>query len=182
MVVSALAAGLLFAGLGDKHPVIGVARSVAVGQVIQEDDLKQTLAGSADGVRTMPWSSQSSVIGRTAAVGLVPGSLLNPGQLATGTAVDPADAVVGAVLKPGQFPAGLRPGDTVLAIVLPPEAASDTGQGRIEPPITATVASISPLADSGGGLSISLAVSPGDASVLAVAGARGRLSLVLAPR
>jgi hypothetical protein len=182
MVVSALAAGLLFAGLGDKHPVIGVARPVAVGQVIQEGDLTQTLAGAADGIRTMPWSSRTSVVGKTAAVGLVPGSLLNPSQLATGTAIDPGDAVVGAVLKPGQFPVGLRPGDKVLAIVLPPEAATDTGQGRIEPPVTATVASIATLPDSGGGLSVSLAVSPGDAAALAVAGARGRLSLVLAPR
>ena len=55
--------------------------------MIQAGDLTQTLAGAADGIRTVPWSSRSSVVGKTAAVGLVPGSLLNPSQLATGTAI-----------------------------------------------------------------------------------------------
>lgn len=182
LVVSALVAGLLYADLGNRVAVVAIAHPVAVGQVIETSDLTQVLAGQVDGIKTVPWSGRSSVIGSTAAVALVPGSLLNPRQLAKGATIDPRAAVVGAVLKPGQFPVGLRPGDVVLAIVLPPEAASATGQGRIDPPIMATVAAIAPLADTGGGLSISLAVPPGDAAALAVAGARGRLSLVLAPR
>ena len=182
MVISALAAGLLYADLGNRRPLVAIARPVAAGQVIQRGDLTQVLVGSVGGIRTMQWSGRASVIGRTAAVSLVPGSLLNPSQLATGTAIDPASAVVGAVLKPGQFPAGLRSGDKVLAIVLPLDAATATGQGRIDPPIAVIVAAIDKFADRSGGLSVSLAVSPGDAATLAVAGARGRLTLVLAPR
>jgi hypothetical protein len=52
----------------------------------------------------------------------------------------------------------------------------------VDAPISVTVAAIETLPDTGGGVSISLAVPPGDAAVLAVAGARGRLALVLAPR
>lgn len=182
LVVSALVAGLLYANIGNRHPVIAIARPVAAGQIIQATDLHEVLAGSVDGIRTTPWSSRASVVGRTAAVSLIPGSLLNPSQLATGPAIDPAAAVVGAVLKPGQFPAGLRSGDKVLAIVLPPEAASATGQADVDPPIAATVAAIETLPDSAGSVSVSLAVPPGDSATLAVAGARGRLALVLAPR
>ena len=182
MIVSALFAGLLYANLGNRQAVVRIARPVAAGQVIQQSDLMQVLAPSVDGIRTLSWSDRSSAVGRTAAVALVPGSLLNPGQLATGPTTDPADAVVGVVLKPGEFPAGLRSGDTVLAIVLPPDAASATGQDHIDPPVTATIVAISQLADSGGGLSVSLAVAPGDAASLAVAGARSRVTLVLAPR
>ena len=182
LVVSALVAGLLYANVGSRHPVVAIARPVAVGQVIQAADLHQVLAGSVDGIRTTPWSTRASVVGRTAAVSLVPGSLLNPSQLATGPTVDPAAAVVGAVLKAGQFPPGLRLGDKVLAIVLPPEAAAATAQADVAAPIAATVAGIETLPDTGGGVSVSLAVPPGDAATLAVAGARGRLALVLAPR
>lgn len=182
LVVSALVAGLLYANVGNRHPVVAVARPVAAGQIIQATDLREVLAASVDGVRMTRWSSRATVVGRTAAVTLVPGTLLNPSQLAKGPAIDPAAAVVGAVLKPGQFPAGLRLGDKVLAIVLPPEAASATGQAQVDAPIRVTVAAIETLPDTGGGVSISLAVPPGDAAVLAVAGARGRLALVLAPR
>ena len=182
LVVSALVAGLLYANVGSRHPVVAIARPVAAGQVIQPTDLRQVLASSVDGIRTTPWSSRSSVVGRTAAVSLVPGSLLNPNQLATGAAIDPTAAVVGAVLKPGQFPAGLRPGDKVLAIALPPEAASAAGQAEVDPPVAVTLAAIDKLVDSAGSVSVSLAVPPGDAATLAVAGARGRLALVLAPR
>ncbi|MEY2474013.1 MAG: hypothetical protein QOK28_3342 [Actinomycetota bacterium] len=182
IVVSALVAGLLYANVGGRHAVVAIARPVAAGQVIQDADLHETLAGSISGVRTTPWSARSTVVGKTALVNLIPGSLLNPAQLATGPAVDPSAAVVGAVLKPSQFPGGLRPGDKVLAIVLPPEAASATGQPDFGAPIAVTVISVEKLLDSGGGVSISLAVPPGDASTLAVAGARGRLAVVLAPR
>jgi hypothetical protein len=182
MAISALAAGLLYADLGNRRPLVAIARPVAAGQVIQRGDLTQVLVGSVGGVRTMQWSGRASVIGRTAAVSLVPGSLLNPSQLATGAAIDPNSAVVGAVLKPGQFPAGLRSGDKVLAIVLPLDAATATGQGRVDPPIAVTVAAIDKFAERSAGLSVSLAVSPGDAATLAVAGARGRLALALAPR
>ncbi len=182
IVVSALVTGLLYANIGGRHAVVAIARRVAAGQVIQDADLRETLAGTITGVRTTAWSARSTVVGKTAAVNLLPGSLLNPEQIATGPVVDPAAAIVGAVLKLGQFPANLRTGDKVLAIILPPEAASVTGQADITAPIAVTVAAVEKLLDSGGGLSVSLAVPPGDAAGLAVAGARGRLALVLAPR
>ncbi|HVT78720.1 MAG TPA: SAF domain-containing protein [Acidimicrobiales bacterium] len=182
VVVSALVAGLLYANIGGRHAVVAIARPVAAGQVIQDADLRETLAGTITGVRTTPWSARETVVGKTAAVNLIPGSLFNPAQLATGPTVDPSAAVVGAVLKPGQFPSGLRPGDRVLAIVMPPEAASATGQADIAAPIAVTVVSVEKLLDSGGGVSISLAVPPTEAATLAVAGAGGRLAVVLAPR
>src|SRR5262249_54991685 len=106
MVVSALVAGLLYSNLGDRHPVVAIARPMAAGQVIQASDLTKALVPTVDGTQTMPWSGRSAIIGKTAAVGLVRGSLLNPSQLASGPSIDPADAVVGVVVKPGEFPAG----------------------------------------------------------------------------
>lgn len=181
LVASALAAGFLYANLGDRHPVLAVARTVEAGQVIQAGDLHEVLASPVPGLRTVPAASRRSIVGRTASVRLVPGSLLNPRQLAAGTVVDPGQAVVGAVLKPGGYPIGLRVGDDVLAVVLAPEAAP-AGDGEVPVPMKARVADIEPSSNPGTGLSVSLGVAPGDATMLATAGARGRLTLVLAPR
>jgi hypothetical protein len=58
----------------------------------------------------------SSVIGRRAAVALVPGTLLTAGDLAAGPVVGDSGASVGLDLKPGEVPAGLSPGDAVLVV------------------------------------------------------------------
>lgn len=181
LVISALAAGLMYANLGDRRPVLAIARPVEAGQVIQAADLREVLAAPVAGVRTVAAASLSTMVGRVATVRLVPGGLLHPAQLSTETAVDADQAVVGAVLKPGQFPIGLRIGDEVLAVVLPVEAAptADTDLGA---PMTAEVVAIQRIATAGNALAVSLGVDPADSTVLATAGARGRLSLVLAPR
>jgi Flp pilus assembly protein CpaB len=181
LVASALAAGLLYANLGDRQPVLAVARAVEAGQVVEAGDLRQILVAPVPGVRMVPASSRRAMVGRTASVRLLPGSLLNPAQLTTGPLVDPDRAVVGALLKPGQFPVGLRVGDDVLAVVLAPEGAPVDDTALPVPP-RARVAAIEQSAEPGAGLAISLAVEPGDATLLATAGARGRLTLVLAPR
>lgn len=181
LVASALAAGLLYANLGDRHPVLAVARAVEAGQVVEAGDLREILAAPAPGIRTVPASSRRAMVGRTAAARLVPGSLLHPTQLVAGPVVDPGRAVVGAVLKPGQFPVGIRVGDDVLAVVLAPEGAP-VDDGALPVPPRARVAAVERSSDPGAGFMVSLAVEPGDATMLATAGARGRLTLVLAPR
>lgn len=177
LVISALAAGVLYANAGDRHPVLAVARNVEAGQVIAAADLREVLAAPMDGVRTVPASQRSSVVGRTAAERLSPGSLLHPAQVATGPVVDPASAVVGALLRPGQYPLGLRPGDAVAAVVLAPSGAPvDQGVASVRAVLTAMGAA------SAAGLPVSLAVSPGDAAMVAAAGAAGRLAVVVVPR
>lgn len=181
LVLSALAAGLMYANLGDRRPVLAVARPVEPGQVIEAADLREVLAAPVPGLRMIPAASRGAMVGRSASVRLVPGALLHPAQLSTGSTVDPDQAVVGAVLKPGYYPIGLRVGDEVLAVVLPIEGALSTGSD-IAAPMTAEVTAIERATNSGNGLSVSLGVDPGDATMLATAAARGRLSLVLAPR
>lgn len=181
LVVSALVAGLLYANLGDRRPVLAVARPVEAGQVVAAGDLREILAAPAPGVRTVLASARRAMVGRTASVALVPGTLLHPAQLAAGPVVNPDQAVVGAVLKPGQFPIGLRVGDDVLAVVLAPEGAVVDDSDLPVPP-RARVVAVERSNEPGAGLMVSLGAAPGDATLLATAGARGRLTLVLAPR
>ncbi len=182
MVVSALTAGLLYANLGHRQPVLAVARDVAAGQVIRDADLKQVLVPEVEGVHTIAARERASTVGRTAAVRLVAGSLLSPEQITTGAGIDPASAVVGAVLKAGQYPIGLRAGDKVLAVAMPSDAEVAAGTDASPAQISATVVAIEETSSVDRDLSISLAVNPADAAVLAVAGAKSRIALVLAPR
>lgn len=101
-----------------------------------------------------------------------------PSMVTSGPASATGRAVIGASLRDGQFPAELVAGDRVQVVVLPSETATGDVSSP-SAPIDATVVGIRPLDQ--GGVSVSLAVDPSDAADLAVAGARSRLSLVLAP-
>lgn len=180
MVAFALAAGVAFTTAADRSTVLVVARPVTAGSTIESSDLREELVGSSPAESTIAANRRSSIVGRTAAVDLVPGSLLSSSQVADGPAAGTGQAVVGATLKEGQFPVELGVGDRVLAIVLPPESSDSNGTAT-PASVEATVVGVRPL-DDGGGIAVSLAVAPDQAPSLAVAGARARLSLVLAPR
>ena len=179
--VSALAAIALYGNVGDRQPVLAVAKPVTAGQAIAATDLTVARVAADPGVRTIPASQRSKVVGRTAGVALTPGALLAPGQLAEGPALPPGSMVVGALLKPGQFPLGLQPGDSVLVVplVASTQAALLGGQAPDAlKPIRATVAGVEKLRDAGGTTSVSLAVVPELAPAVAAAGAEGRLSVM----
>lgn len=178
LAASALAAGLLYANAGDRRPVLAVARAVEAGQVLEAGDLREVLASPVPGLRTVPASARRDLVGRTATVRLDPGALLHPSQVVRGPALDPSLAEVGGLLQPGQYPTGLRTGDRVLAVVLPAPGAPAAGGGP--PPVRAVVTAVGKPA--GTGLPVSLGVAPGDATVVAAAGAGGRLALIVAPR
>ncbi len=182
LAVSALAAVLLYGDLGDRRPVLAAARPVAAGQVIQDSDLREVRVATDSGVGTVPAAGKGRVVGRPAAVALVPGGLLTAGQLADGPVLPSGSAVIGATLKPGQFPGGLRSGDSVLVVVMPAEELATSVETAPPIPVRATVVATDRIPDSSGAVSISLAVPSAQASGLAVGGARGRLALVLEPR
>ena len=181
LVVSALFAAVLFSSASDRHAVLVVTRAIAPGQVLQSADLREEMVAVGPGVSAIPASDRSRVVGRTAAVALTPGALLNNGDLSDATTIDPSRAVLGAQLKAGQYPSGLRAGDRVLAYVIAAEGA--TGGNAASPEaIDATVVKVDQLSDDSSSIVVSLAVAPNDAGILTTAAARNRLTLVLAPR
>ena len=180
MIACALGIGILFATVADRSPVLVVAQPVRAGEVIEQGDLREQLVDSSASGSTIAASQRSAIVGRPAAVDLVAGSFLAPGQLAEGPTAGTGQAVIGATLKEGQYPIEISDGAKVLAVVLPSESA-DPAPTTTPSPTAATVVGIRPL-DDGGGIAISLAVAPERSSALAIAGARSRLTIVLAPR
>jgi hypothetical protein len=119
-VALAVASGAVFVALyasaGSRHPYLAVTRPVAAGQRITASDLATVRLTSAPSLSPIPADEASGVIGRRAAVALVPGTLLTQADLASGPVLGAGQASVGLDLKPGQVPAGLVPG-AVVAVV-----------------------------------------------------------------
>ena len=174
---------VLYGRIGDRQAVLAMARTVEVGKPVESRDLRVVHVSSDPGLRSVPAAERTRVIGRPAAVRLVSGSLLSPDEVGGGAGLPEGMALVGAVLKAGQFPLGLAPGDRV-ALVAAPASASGlvvTFESQGEPP-TATVVAVDSAIDATGNTAVSLQVPMKAAAAVAGAGSAGRLNLVVVGR
>jgi hypothetical protein len=178
MIVSALAAAVIYADAGEREAYLVVAKRVPAGQVIAADDFSETLA-AIDGINTpVRASAMQSVVGRIATVDLLPGSLLSAAQVSDRAPDTATDAVIAARLDEGRAPTDLVVGDAVLLYEVPADGAD---ADAVSAPVAGRIVSIEAATD-GSAVVASIAVSPNEARRAAVAAARGRLTVVLAPR
>jgi hypothetical protein len=180
-VLCVLGAITLYGNASDRIEVLAVRRSVAPGQQITSEDIGIVSISSDSTLRTLSSSQRGTVVGQIAAVGLVPGSLLSPSQVTNGPLVPDGMVITGATLKPGQFPIGLRAGDDVLLVEMPPTTASGGAAAPIEHG-RARVLDVDQLKDAGSSTAVALVVPSTAAAVVASAGAGGRLTLVVVGR
>ncbi len=185
VVVGALIALALYTGLDRRQTVLAVGRPVAAGGVITTEDLYQVKVAPAAGITPVPVSRAGEVVGKTAAVGLVRGTLLVKAQLGSPSTLQAGQAVVGLALKPGQAPATLRPGTRVEVI----DTVKPTNAGDQPRPVVLTASAVvaPPEGDaqakpSANGLTlVSLTMPAADAPAVAAAAMDGRVSLVVLP-
>ena len=186
LVVCMLAAVLIYGRVGDRRDVLAMARTVEVGQIVQPTDLRIARVSSEPGVHLVPATDRSRVVGRPAAVRLLAGSIMSPDQIGEAAGLPAGTALVGAVLKPGQFPLGLAAGDLV-GLVVSVSTGETAGGGNADPtiqtaPPLATVVNVQAAADATGNTAASLQVPVAIAPAIAEAGAAGRLNLVVIGR
>ena len=173
LATSAVLAVLVYGNLGDRSAVLAVSAEIRPGQVIEENDLRIVRVAADPGVATIAASRRGEIVGRRASVGLLPGALLGPESVTDGPTVPAGSTVIGAVVKPGQYPIGLREGDEVVVLVTG-DGPDGSGTG-----VEAVIVSVSSRSGPEG-TAISLAVPSTDSSALARAGAQGRLLLTQA--
>ena len=116
--------GWMYSTAGEKVPVVVVRAPVAVGEVVDRSDVSTVdVAGE---LTAIAGANLDSVVGQRAAVGLLPGTILQRSML---TDADPTPAgmvQVGITVTGGRLPAGgVAPGDHVRVLALP--AAGATG-------------------------------------------------------
>jgi len=174
--------------LGDRIQVLAAARSVAVGHAITATDLKQVSAARDSGVQLIPAAQAVQVIGRTAVVPLVAGTLLTP-ELLGDAAFPPAGKVTASVaLKPGQYPQGLAAGAQVVAYVSttpqngqPAPAATSAG-GSSPARVPAVVLGVDLAGDGQGATVVTLLLDAADGPRLAAAPTGGVVLMQTAPQ
>ncbi|MFC0862361.1 SAF domain-containing protein [Sphaerimonospora cavernae] len=176
-----LAGQYAYSRLDKRSSVVMVARDVAIGQVIGQDDLTAVRIAADPMVATVPAERLSEMAGRVAAVDLTSGTLLSDGHTTDAMTPGPGQQLVPLALKPGQLPArGLRAGDHVLV------AAELTDPGRqaaatATKDIPATVDRVSE-ADPDGTRVVDLLVGPGVGGLIAREAMRGHIALILTSR
>ncbi|HEY3559515.1 MAG TPA: hypothetical protein VG674_00675 [Amycolatopsis sp.] len=178
LLVAVCAAGGVFAGmqLGDRESVIALARAVAVGQLLQAQDLKQVSLAGDSGMDVLPASAASTVVGRPVAFSLPVGSLVTRSVLGVPQIPASGTGVAAVGLKPGQFPPDLAPGTTVAVLATPaqsPAVGTPLGQTSSWTAVVAAVAA----RETDQITVVSLQLAESDARALASAPA-GQLSLV----
>ena len=172
----------------ERVQVVQVARDVEAGHVLVAADLTVTgvaYDGAVQGL--VPASSLQALIGRVAAIDLSSGSLVQVGMWSDEPALAAGEQRVGAVLKPGRFPAGLTRGDLALAAaisepldttVAQPADGSAGTDDTVPAPQSVPVRVLDARVTDDGGLSLTLAVSAEQAVAVAQLAATDQLLLV----
>lgn len=177
VIVAATAGfGALYYASDTSTPVLVVAQPVAAGQVITAADLQTADVRAGAGVDAMPADQAGGVVGRAAAVPLVPGSVLSAGQV--GPPAFPASGEAVVAVSVGLPPAGLTAGSRVLVLVTPSSPGGEVLPAALLPATAATVVAVGE-PDGTGGQAVSLLVPAGVGEQVAAAAAAGTVSLVL---
>lgn len=189
LVVGLAAVGAyLYTQAGKKVPVVVVTTDVPAGHTITRRDL--STVGVAGLVTALGAARLESVVGQTAAVELLPNTLLQRAMLTTGPTIGTGQAQVGVEVKPGQIPAdGLNIGDTVEVLGLPDKNAASstatTAGGGAGPRggasvlvASATVFATEPDPSASGGTLLTLDVPTAAAAGVAAASNAGLIALV----
>ncbi|MEW1586961.1 SAF domain-containing protein [Micromonospora vinacea] len=118
---------------------LAVARPVEVGREVSAADLVTVQVAGGQGLRPVPAARLDEVVGKRAAVALLPGTLLTLGQVTDDPLLGPGQQQIALGLKTAQVPAReLHPGDKVL-LVSTPDNDADGGAAAASTRFAATV-------------------------------------------
>ncbi|WP_444949538.1 SAF domain-containing protein [Micromonospora ureilytica] len=156
---------------------LAVARPVEVGREISAADLVTVQVAGGQGLRPVPAGRLDEVVGKRAAVALLPGTLLTLGQVTDDPLLGPGQQQIALGLETAQVPAReLHPGDKVLLVSTPDDNA-DGGAAAAGTRFAATVIDmVSPANDD---KVLYLALLTRDVPAVVALAAQERLAVVL---
>jgi len=153
---------------------LAVARSVPQGTTLTADDLATVQVAGGAGLASVPASRRAQVVGKRAAVTLMPGSLLTMSQLTDKPLLTEGQQQVALGLRANQVPARrLLPGDKVILVGTPEKDAP--------PSITRYDATVIDMALDRGNATVYLALRATDVPAVVLLAADDRIAVVLVP-
>ena len=180
VIVFGLGFALLLTQAGEKTSVLTIREPVSKGQVVERENLvSKQVAGVAGAIET---ADAGTVIGKTAAVGLVAGQILNRDMITGDPVPGKGKATVGLSLDPSRVPsAGLKPGSVVNVVAVPDGESGGPADALNAPPLLAAAAevySVDGAAKEGGGLLVTLIVDASESARLAAYSTSNRVAVV----
>lgn len=181
IVGGALAGGVWARSVAQREAVLATAKAIPAGQVIGRGDVKVVRVAADGGLRAVAAERIDTVVGQTAAVDLLPDTLVTRGHVGNAAGLASGKAIVGLALRPGQLPSTKLGSGSQVDVV-------DTGAGpgsvtSAKPAVLATgrVAAVEETESDAAGTTavVSLIVDKSEAPGIAAAGAAGRAALVL---
>jgi len=165
---------------GAKVPVVMAVNDIPAGHTIQRSDL--TTVDVAGGVVAVGGNHLLSLVGQTAAVEILPKTLVQRAMVTTGSPLSDAQAIVGVAAAPGQIPSsGFRPGDKVEVLQLPQKGAPTTAAATPASSVLTDAAVVFDVRGNpsiAGGTLLSLVVPKAAATGIAAASNAGLIALV----
>ncbi|MEV4665683.1 SAF domain-containing protein [Micromonospora echinofusca] len=175
-----LIAAAVLRTVGTTAEYLAVSTTVEVGSVVDRSDLSTVRITVDPALKPIRASAADQVIGRFAAVALVPGTLLTQAQLTDTAVPDQGQQLVGLSLPQERLPAErVKPGAEVLLIVTTDDRTVSNQQQTAAPmSIKATVVDVRAGAKEGITL-LNVAVAERDGPLVASRAAAGRIVVAL---
>lgn len=190
VVGCAVAFAVSVAKLGDRVPVLAMARPVPAGDMIGVGDLRRVVAADPARLGLVRAADEDQVVGHTAAQPLVTGELLTS-ALVGEAAFPPAGEMVASLsLKPGRVPSSLAAGAHVAVFVQPEStggaatsgtSVSSSGAGSVSR-FSAVVVSVEAGGDAQGAVVVTVLVPDDAGPVLAAAPEDGVVLMQTSPK
>ncbi|MFI7026309.1 SAF domain-containing protein [Micromonospora sp. NPDC049900] len=168
--------------IGATGEYLAVVRPVAMGEAITEAHLTTVRITVDPALKPIPADQPDQAVGRHAAVGLVPGTLLAADQLTEQAYPGPGQQLVGISLAQNRLPhERLAPGASVLLVITTDDNGTQQ-QPAAGPPVNIP-ATVTDVADGSkdGTMLVNVAVADRDGPLVAARAAAGRIAVVLIP-
>ncbi|MEM9131812.1 MAG: SAF domain-containing protein [Actinomycetota bacterium] len=181
IVMSMLGFALWTVNQSARTPVLVAGRGIAAGETIADTDLVLVSVGADQGLTVLQAGQEDAIVGLVARGPIPAGTPLSP-SLVVGPAeaVPAGQAVVGALLSPGQYPSSsIQAGDRVRLIRTAAALTVDDGDDASAAVGEAMIWAVEPIDDGRRQLFVSLLVPEEAAEAAADVAAADRLRLVL---
>ncbi|MER6628869.1 hypothetical protein ABT301_11575 [Streptomyces sp. NPDC000987] len=130
ILVGALGATMLVLQAGERIEVVKVTKEIPAGGSVTDDNVTSVMVAQDSGIHYVEWS-QLAALKKLKAVNTIPRGVVAVGEMFGDDAgVQAGKATVGLSLKAGQYPSGLKAGDTVAAYRVGSDGGSTSSSGN----------------------------------------------------
>lgn len=143
VVMCAAGAVVTVLAVGQRAPMLSLARPVDVGHVLGPQDLREVPLSADSDTDLIPAAQSRSVLGRPVAYSLPTGSLLTHAALGSPRIPPLGQAIVAVAAQPGQMPPDLAPGTRVTVIPTPDTNTGTTTSAPVGGPWPGVVTDVS---------------------------------------